>query len=178
MNLFDKCFSENALLSRRMEILLSEDDVNEVREIAQKRNQKQSRFGAMTYGSKRQSLEAHLIGLVAEKAIAKFLNIGLDKQIYDNHGDDGTDLNIPGIGMIGIKCTTYLDNPFLRVEKEHFNDSIKAYVLCCVEPDTLSKVIVIGWATKDEVKNGKIKKFLKNGPINYVLTEPELRQFK
>ena len=163
---------------KRKIVILTHEQYNYGLELAKKRNAKESKFGAMTYGNKRGGLEAHLIGIIPEIAVARILGVNVDERIFDNHGDDGVDL-VSEVGKIGVKTTTYGNDPFLRVELEHFADSIDFYILCYYEPqkDKL-KVEIIGWASKDEVSKAPQRRFLRNGPMNYVLTEECLHEFK
>jgi hypothetical protein len=159
----------------RKQIKLNAKDMLMVAALATQRNQKQSRFGSMTYGDKRGSEEAHLIGLAAEVAISKLFNVEVDNRVYANKGDDGTDLVIPNVGIISIKSTTYGDDPYLRAEVKHHNTKTDCYIACYVNKNDISDVWFLGWATADEVTNAPQRKFMRYGPTNYVLKESELR---
>jgi hypothetical protein len=145
--------------------------------LAKRRNEKELRFGARTYGEVQGGLKAHEIGLVAEVAVAVYFGVQVDDTILER-GDDGIDLVLPEpYGVCGVKATTYPDDPLLRVEQEHLCDKVDSYILVYVRED-LAQVSLIGWATRGEVKTGMIKQFVPGGPVNYVLYETELHQVK
>lgn len=173
-----------AARKRRVRVSLPLAKVKEAVEIAKQRNNKESKFGAMTYGGKLSGLKAHVIGMLAEIAVAHYFSQKVDSSIFDDHGDDGVDItNIPGYGVVGVKCTTYYDEPYMRVEKEHFSEDVDTYILCYVNPDlTKMEAYLIGWASKAEVAAAVQKKFPigksgRYGPMNYVLEEYELHGF-
>lgn len=143
-------------------------------DIAEQRNQKESSFGAMTYGNRLGGLQAHQIGANAESAVASYLGGVMDSQIFDNHGDDGIDLIVDGL-KVGVKATTYGNNPYLRVEQHHFNASVDRYVLCYVNKANPKEVEIVGFATSEKVKAAPVKQFVYGGPHNFVLTEQELQ---
>lgn len=152
--------------------------------VAKQRNGKEDRFGAMTYGGKLSGLKAHVIGILAEEAVAHHFGQQIDTEIFDNHGDNGIDLNnVPGFGVVGVKSTTYGEDPYMRVEMEHFSDVVDTYILVYVNPDLKKmEAILIGWATKTEVAAAKQKRFPigktgRFGPMNFVLEEHELHSF-
>jgi len=170
--------------ARRIRASIPLSRVKEVVDLAKKRNIKEHRFGSMTYGGKLSGIKAHVIGILAEEAVASHLGSSISQEIFTNCGDDGTDIvGSKDFGTVGVKCTTYGDDPYLRVEKDHFNDSVDTYALCYVNPDlTKMEFWLIGWATKEEVKHATQKSFEIRrgvfGPLNYVLQEYELHGFK
>jgi hypothetical protein len=166
-----------SLIYRRVNVALEKKELEYAYTLAKARNGKEKRFGAMTYGGVRNGIEAHLLGIVPEIAIAKYFNVSVDSRIFSFHGDDGIDLSSTPLGRIGVKSTSYTEEPYLRVEIEHFNPQIDTYVLCAYTIKMFDHVSVIGWATRDEVKTAKKIRFIKTGPLNYVLYEPELRRF-
>jgi hypothetical protein len=159
----------------RIQIKLTDDEVQTVRDLAAQRNLKAKRFGSKTYNGKNTSAETHILGLAGEFAIAKLCGVPVDSRIYSSHGDDGTDLVLPGIGNVAIKTTTYVDKPLLRAEVHRHKDVIDYYIACYVNANDISDVWFIGWATTEEVLNAKQRKFLRYGPTNYVLTEEQMR---
>lgn len=169
--------------SRRVRVSLPIKKIKRVVEIAKKRNLKEDRFGAMTYGGRLSGLKAHVIGILAEEAVANYFGKQISEDIFLSHGDDGTDiLNVPSLGTVGVKCTTYYEDPYLRVEKEHFSSKVDSYVLCYINPNlTKMDFWLIGWATKEEVSKASTKRFEikpgRFGPLNYVLEEHELHGF-
>ena len=137
------------------------------------RNQKEQRFGAMTYGGVRGGQEAHYIGVCAEIAVAHHFDAKLDINTYQQRGDNGPDLIILG-RKVEVKTTTYKNDPLLRVEIEHFQAD--AIYFCCVAE--LPVIYVCGCATADEVLSGHKRQFVNGGPMNYVLNTQQLRSFK
>ena len=142
-------------------------------DIAEGRNIKESSFGAMTYGDRLSGVNAHSIGASAEMAVAIYLGTEVDREITPR-GDDGIDLQVDGLS-VGVKASTYMSNPFLRVEVEHFSEHVDRYVLCAVDINDHSTVEIIGWASSSDVVTAPTRKFLDRGPLNYVLSESELR---
>lgn len=174
-DLYQQMEAEQQAKTRRRCVFLNPHDLSKVMKLAKGRNAKQQRFGAMTYGDRRGGLEAHVIGLLAENAMARLLGCVVDRDIYEFHGDDGIDLQTSRHGKIGVKMTTYLDEPYLRVETEHFHEDIDIYVLCAVNLSSPREVHLIGYATREEVRQAPKRQFVKGGPLNYVLDEHELR---
>lgn len=170
--------------ARRVRVSIPLTRIKKAVDTAKKRNLKENRFGAMTYGGRLSGLKAHVIGILAEEAVATYFDTNISEDIFLNHGDDGTDiLNVPKLGTVGVKCTTYYEDPYLRVEKEHFSSKVDSYILCYVNPKlTDMEFWLIGWATKEEVSMASTKRFEikpgKFGPLNYVLEEHELHGFK
>jgi hypothetical protein len=173
-----RMMERNKLKARRVSVVLSDKQFEIALDLAKKRNQKEARFGAMTYGGKRKSLEAHLIGIVPEMAISIICNAEIDSRIFTDHGDDGVDLVSKDNGVMSIKATTYYDDPYLRVEQEHFREDVNSYILCYYNPSNDPfEIEIIGWASANDVKKGKQQRLLDDGPLNYILTEGELREF-
>lgn len=162
------------LKKRRIRVMLSDGQLLYANKLAEARNKKESRFGAMTYGGVRGSKQAHLIGIIPEMAVCILGGGKVDERIFESHGDEGIDAILPQFGKVGIKTTTYEDDPYLRVEMEHFSDDIDVYVLCCYNERRPHEVWIVGWAAKDEVKHGQQKCFVTGGPMNYVLFEKDL----
>lgn len=175
MRFFEEDDAQQSLKRRRIKVTLTEPQYQQAVQLAQARNKKERRFGAMTYGEVRGSLEAHVIGIVPEMAVNILGGGEIDARIFESHGDEGIDTKLPELGLCGIKTTTYGDDPYLRVEIEHFRDDIDSYILCYYDPKQPRDVWVVGWATKDEVKRGRQKCFVRGGPLNYVLFERDLR---
>lgn len=162
----------------RIKAKLKPKEVAYVKALAAKRNAKEKRFGGKTYNDTMTSQYAHTIGLAAEFAVAKLLDLQLDDNIYDNHGDPGVDLTIVIDGKelgIAVKATTYKEDPFLRAEVKRNFENIDIYILCYVNKDNIADVEIIGWQYRTVVEKAKIRKFGRFGPQNYVLTEKELK---
>ena len=158
-----------------MIITFNQPELYFLKDLAKKRNKKEAKFGACTYGRKQGSCMAHFIGIAGEYAVAKSLNVPLDERIFEDHGDDGIDLND---GKWGVKTTTYLDDPYLRVEVHHFNEEISGYVLCAYNPRiNLREVDIVGWAPRDEVKQAEKATLRRGGPLNYILKKNQLKKW-
>jgi hypothetical protein len=160
--------------SRRVKISLTQEEYDFSASIAKQRGAKESRFGAMTYGNKRGGIEAHMLGVIPEMAVAKLLGCEIDTEVFDSHGDNGIDLQSKRHGKIGVKNTTYKNDPFLRVEAEHFHDNIDIYILCSYDMNPHNVVNLIGYAKKEEVIEAEKRVFVDGGPLNYVLEEQDL----
>jgi len=170
----DDFFKALDAVKRRQLVVISRPEAARAVALAKGRNLKEARLGAMTYGGRCKGVEAHLIGMFGEMAVTKFCGGVVDERIFKDHGDDGTDCVIEGVGKIGIKCTSYLEEPYLRVEMEHFDADIAGYVLCALDKKKAHEIQIIGWATADMVQAAPQKQFVPDGPMNYVLYEHEL----
>jgi len=160
-----------ALVEKGQPILVtfSDEEYAALLEVAKARNAKEKRFGAMTYNGKRGSLEAHIIGILPEAAVAKYFDRTIDPTIYENSGDSGVDLtDIPGYGNVGVKATTYRP-AWLRVEVEHFSDDVQTYVCCYYDPGKPKEVWIEGYATHDEVAAAPQGRCMNGGPLNYLV---------
>lgn len=161
----------------RIKITLPSEKVEKAYSLAVKRNQKETRFGGMTYGGKRGSLEAHLLGILPEMAVAHYFDVNVDERIFSDCGDDGEDLVLPFYGTTQVKATTYWNDPLLRAEVEHDHAGIDSYLLTFVDKRLIKpeEVWIIGWLPRSEVIKSPKNKLLKNGPLNYIVSETELR---
>jgi hypothetical protein len=169
--------AEAVARQRRILVTLSNDQVKEALTLAQRRNGKERHYGAMTCGARLTGIQAHTIGVIAEAGVASYYGVELDELILPG-GDDGIDLVLPGLGKTGIKCSTYGHDPYLRVEQELLSEEVAAYLLCYVEPTRLHEVWLIGWATREEVEQGRKVRFVPGGPVNHLLEELELRRIE
>lgn len=166
--------------SNRIKVKIPQDILEQIVQIAKDRNKKQAKFGAMTYeGGRKQraSLEAHVIGMVAETAAAIHFGGEIDKRIFENHGDDGRDLNLPKYGVTQVKATTYWTDPWLRAEVEHDKDYLDTYMLAYVDENNYRAAWLVGWLPRSEVIKLPQEKCKSNGPLNYVCKEIGLRDF-
>jgi hypothetical protein len=153
-----------------------------LRELALKRNRKEKKFGACTYGGKQGSSMAHFIGLVGEYAVAKSVGTQVDERIFEDHGDDGIDIED---GKWGVKTTTYIHDPYLRVEVHHFSEDIYGYILCAYKPNVNirklnvvgRKVNIVGWASREEVRSANKRVLRSGGPLNYILKDHQLKDW-
>lgn len=91
-----------------MIIKLTDENIQYITELATKRNKKEKRFGACTYGGKG-SHDAHFIGLVGEFAVAQSLDKKVDERIFDNCGDNGFDID-----KWGVKTSTHITDPYSK----------------------------------------------------------------
>lgn len=160
--------------SRRIKIDMPPELVEKITSLAGARNKKEKRFGGMNYGNVRGSLQAHVIGMTAEAAVAHYFGVDVDERIFHNKGDDGKDLVIPGFGVTQVKSTTYWSEPWLRAELEHDKDYIETYLLVYVDKEDLSCVWMIGWLPRHVVVTLPKKRLVDRGPLNYVAAEKDL----
>jgi hypothetical protein len=158
----------------RIKINMPPELVEKINRLAGARNKKEKRFGGMNYGNVRGSLQAHVIGMTAEAAVAHHFGADVDERIFHNKGDDGRDLELPTYGVTQVKSTTYWSDPWLRAEIEHDKDYIQTYLLVYVDKEDLSCVWMIGWLPRTEVVTKPKKQLVEHGPWNYVVPEKEL----
>ena len=172
----------------RITIKLTPQEIKKAKSIAKKRDAKKAKFGAGRYGacsSKTRtgsSENSHFIGLLGEIATAKYFDVKIDTKIYDNHGDDGIDLEIPDLGKTQVKTTTYTNKPLLRIpcgtEKDVEKiEPVDTYICCCVDKSDYSEVDLVGFIDKDLAVKAKKVQFIQRGPINYVIEEDKLNKF-
>lgn len=150
-----------------MIVTFSEKQYNACLAIARARNTKESVFGAMTYRGVRGSLEAHVLGIVPEAAVAMILGLRVDRTVRSERGDDGYNLDSPE-GRVSVKTTTYTCDPWLRVEEDQLHEADR--FVCCAYGGGLS-VDVVGWASREmldspEAKSGRL---VTGGPLNRIL---------
>ena len=67
------------------------------------------------------------------------------------------------------------DEYYRRDKDKEKIENVESFVCCCIDPKVKKVVEIVGWATREEVKEGTQRKFLRFGPMNYVLGEHELR---
>jgi len=159
---------------QRVKIVLSQVKADDAVALAKARNEKQERFGAMTYGDRRGSLEAHLLGILPEMAAAEHFGVDLDRRIFYGHGDDGEDLVLPQYGVTQLKATTFWSDPWLRAEVEHDHDWIQTYMLAYVDAKNVRNVWLVGWLPRWEVIAKPTGRLVEGGPLNYLAKESEL----
>tara|TARA_R110002020_G_scaffold466313_1_gene688772 strand:+ start:108 stop:635 length:528 start_codon:yes stop_codon:yes gene_type:complete len=167
----------------RVTIELTKKDIRFAKSLAKKRDAKKQRFGAGRYAAcsdkTGSSEKSHYYGLLGEIAVAKFFDVEVDETIYDNHGDSGVDLEVPKFGRCQVKTTTYTDKPLLRVPMERKKDVNKidvtdTFICCCINVRNHKFVDIVGWLEKDKVIKYKTRRFLRYGPLNYVVEESDL----
>lgn len=163
--------------NNRLKIETTKEQRQRAESIAYARNKKEQKFGAMTYGGKRSGIEAHLLGVIVELVVAEYFGVDVDTRVFNNSGDDGTDLVLPNYGRTQIKGTTYWTKPWLRAEVEHDHVGIDTYFLAYVNPD-ISEVWLIGWLPRSEVILKPKKTLVDDGPLNYIAKETELNTFE
>lgn len=151
-------------------------DVNSAWAIARARNEKEAIYGGMNYAPEKESgLKPHMVGIVGELAVSRYLGLPYDARIFARSGDDGVDLLSKKL-KIQVKSTTYTRDPWLRVECHLPPCDI--YVLTAVKLPALDKldavVTLVGYATHAMVMMAPQKILRKNGPRNYVLTSGQL----
>jgi hypothetical protein len=156
-----------------MVVLLNDEEMALCLEIAGGRNRKEGRFGAMTYGGVRGSLEAHLLGVVPEYAVARLVGGRVDREVFDGRGDDGRDLVTPLGLVVAVKSTTYKADPWLRVEVRHLKPDVDRWVCCAY--DGGHEVVLAGWAGRDVVLAAPLKRLRPGGPLNRVVRPALLR---
>jgi hypothetical protein len=156
-------------------IVLTPERLQQATALAEGRNGKERALGPMTYGARLTGIQAHLVGLLGEQAVAQHYDLPVDVAIYDRHGDQGIDLTIPCLGVTGVKATTYLDDPLLRVEVEHATADY--FILVCV-PDVARKpqeVYLCGYTTREKLlTEGRLVQLVRGGPMNRVMSEADL----
>jgi len=157
---------------------LSKDQIKLARDLATKRNAKSARFGSKTYNDKHKSEDVHFMGVLSELAVALVCKTKLDTNIYNNKGDEGFDLVLPKLGRCNVKTTTYKDDPFLRVEVNKFKECVDSYILCVWDKNKSKEVQIIGYATKMDILKAPQKRLMRYGPLNYILTEKDLKSLK
>jgi hypothetical protein len=159
----------------RVKVEIPKELTEKIKQIAGDRNKKEKRFGGMNYGDVRGSLQAHVIGMTAEAAVAQYFGVDVDERIFHNKGDDGKDLILPDpFRVTQVKSTTYWSEPWLRAEIEHDKEYIDTYMLVYVDKEDLSCVWIVGWLPRSEVIKLPKKQLVKGGPMNYVAAEKEL----
>jgi hypothetical protein len=160
-----------AVVSRRVSLTLTASQYHLAVKLAEGRNGKETRFGAGTYGGVKKGLEAHLVGVAPEIAVASALGTTVDERVFEDRGDEGVDLRTRKYGLVAVKTTTNGEEPLLRVEIEHFNEEVVTYILCYYDPAREPMTVsVIGWASKDEVRQAEQRQLVRGGPRNIYIT--------
>ena len=174
----DLYYADDSSVDRgRLRVFLEEHEFDVVTRLAKERDKKFDLYGHGTYGGVLTSRHSHVAGLAAEMAVSLLGGGEIDERVYDTHGDDGIDLELPMFGKVGVKSTSYATEPYMRVELNRFSTDVSVYVLCYVHWVCPRSVWIIGWATSKEVQAAEQKQFVHNGPMNYVLKESELHRW-
>lgn len=121
--------------------------------------------------------DPHILGVFSEAAVATYLGIQMNTEIYKNRGDKGAPDLVYNGKNIEVKAVfwEYSNDPILKVEVEKFKPNIDYYVLCSVNLETYETVI-FGVASSIMVGSAKTKRFGRTNayPLNYVLSEQDL----
>jgi hypothetical protein len=159
----------------RVLVPLYPQDEDLARDLALGRNEKFSRYGAMTY-TYTDSFVAHWLGARGEIAVANHYRVPVDEAIHELHGDEGDDLLIHG-RRCQVKATSYWDEPLLRVEthKQKMLERCEFY-FCVVSIAYEPMAQLVGWASRREVLDAPLVRFGKAKHENYVLEEHELHE--
>lgn len=162
------------LTTRRVTIPIPRSMIRLALKCAVNRDLKAERFGGMTYGNVAASLNAHVVGAIAEAGACILFDAPFDEETLPA-GDGGIDLLLPKFGAAQIKATTYTKDPWLRVPVDKMGDC-QTFLLFTV--DTVTGVVqAIGWAKRRELEAAPRLRLVKGGPENYVLMEQELHGF-
>lgn len=172
-------------------VKLTNEDIDKAKEIAKKRNGKEKLFGRGRHAhlsDKAGSSEAsHAAGLIGEIAVAKYFGVEIDERIFDDHGDEGYDMVIEALGgRVDVK--SFIDHgngivmkdPHLKVPCELKKDlkkmeNVDVYLGVCYDKKKPKEVHLFGWETKDNFLKAGTRRYGPQYPLNYVLTENELR---
>jgi len=171
--LHDSFFELLSLEKRRVKIKLNNSDLQKAVKIAQARSEKEKIFKDTNYGKKLTSIQSHLLGVLSELATSRYCQAHLDYRIFFDCGDDGIDVSNDWFSL-GVKCTTHVAEPYLRIEQDQLNEKLDGFVLCSIDLRKVNEVNLVGWANVEMVKKANKKQFVHFGPINYVLYEHEL----
>lgn len=174
-----------------IELTLNKKDVQDCRNLAKLRDAKKVKFGEGRHGKLTSSSEeSHFLGLIGEKALANAFNLDLDRSINDDGGDDGHDFVILGRRADIKTCSHPIawTKPELKVPcgKKKDLEKIKGadiFILCSIKAVVNGldgdgyAVRLWGWADAEDVQKAKTKKYRENGPLNFVMTHREMREF-
>ena len=173
-----------------IKVKLSDQDIARTETLARARDAKKRKFGAGRHGGLTDSSEqSHAYGLYGEVAVAKYFDIELDTEIYDDHGDFGYDFIIGDL-KVDVKTATHFSAyryPWLKVPMEFKRDKEKIekcdlFIHCYY--DSRNQVVYIqGWATKELVKSKTPERIKNNrtgkpGPLNYIVRTSEFKNIQ
>jgi len=173
-----------------VKVEITDQDVERVETLARKRDAKKVKFGAGRHGNLTDSSEqSHSYGLFGELAVAKYFNIELDNEIYDDHGDAGYDFIIAGL-KADVKTATngaaYYE-PWLKVPTQTDKDKAKLekadIFIACFYHFERNVVYIQGWADKELVKSKEPERIRnrrtgKWGPWNHMVRKKEFKNIR
>jgi len=165
---------------------LTDTEIQNMRELAKKRDAKKALFGAGRHGKLTSSSEeSHFRGLVGEFAVAKFFGTQLDTAIHDDHGDEGFDVEVAGL-KADIKVAAHpmaWKDPILKVPCGSRKDMTKLeksqLFICCAFDVSTNRLKICGFVDVDELKASPQERMnLRGGgqgPLNYIVKKENLR---
>ena len=172
-----------------VKVEITDQDVERVETLARKRDAKKVKFGAGRHGNLTSSSEqSHTYGLFGELAVAKYFNIELDNEIYDDHGDAGYDFIIAGL-KADVKTATHgaaYNEPWLKVPAQYKKDQKKIdncdIFIACYYDHRKRLAYIQGWVTKETLTNREKERISLNkggfGPWNYIVKKNEFKNIQ
>ena len=165
--------------SDRVRIVLTVPQVEQLAEVAHGFNEKPMYKGKPLYNptgnTTTDGVDAHLMGLVTECAVANLLDLNFEPVHFETHGDGGTDIHIPNLGTAQVKATSYAINPMLRVPVSQIQKTpCDLYFLTHIDMKNPYVVDICGFATFDMIASTTPKRLTPRGPMNHILTEKQL----
>lgn len=137
---------------RMVYISVLQEDLDRARKIAKKRGKKKSASRKFEDGYT--EFDAHYFGLIAEIAWEKVTGWPMDSSIIDN-GDGGIDFENDGrTYQLKTRNAAQYKDPDLLCELDRTNAD--RYILSEIDVDDLSRVIFVGWCTRDELMENTI----------------------
>ena len=176
-------------MNNYVEVKITDQDVARAKTLARARDAKKEKFGAGRHGNLSKSSEqSHTDGLYGEIAIAKYLGIELDAEIYDDHGDAGYDFIIGDLKAdvkTAVSGAAYM-NPWLKVPAQYKKDQKKIdncdIFIACYYNSRKSLAYIQGWVTKETLMNREKERIKLNkggfGPWNYIVKKHEFKNIQ
>lgn len=154
---------------RMVYVSISQADLDLAREIAKKRSEKKSTSRKFEDGYT--DFDIHYFGLIAEIAWEKITAWPMDRSIIDD-GDGGIDFENGGrTYQLKARNTAQYRNPDLLCRLDHANAD--RYILSEIDVNDLSRVIFVGWCTKEELMKNTIN--IKGKGERYICYRDNLR---
>ena len=134
---------------------ITEEEYNMLEKLAKSRNNSfkaDIKYSSLWNETKDTLWKSHMTGVTGEYIFSRHGNLKLDRRIFENAGDAGTD-------FLGIEIkSTRSNRPCLRIKKRDFinkYDQIKALGLCYVRPDFRYGYLIGGISKKrfETIKN-------------------------
>ena len=151
-------------------VVMTNADINFCKELANKRNTKTPEVQTHKITENKNDFSINFLGLIGERAVAKYLKLKLDTEINQKGGDKGHDMTLGGL-TLDVKYTQSVP-AILMIPNLN---KLKADILILTRPrykaEKVRVIKICGWITQERFKELCKPRDFGYGKTNVVTTK-------